>query len=330
METGPKASTSWMAVGASGRAAEEDDRVEEGALLGVAGGEGHAVGVAGDDLGLPGELADALADFLALVEAGEGAHAGRLVGRVAEGGLREAVAEGGDEGVGEGARGDDAADGGALLARLHRHLAGDLACTKRSNSGVPGPASGPRIAALRLSASMVKRVEFSTIAGCELQLAAGPGGAGEGDDVLAGDVVEEVADGAGDELQRAGGQDAGVDDPAHGELGQVGGLARGLHDAGHAGDQRRRDLLQHAPDREVEGVDVDGDAFERGQDVLGGEAAVLRQELDVAVGEDAGVRELAAGLGGVGEQRADAALDVDPAVGAGGAGGEALGVELFL
>ena len=39
----------------------------------------------------------------------------------------EAVAEGGDEGVGEGARRDDAADGGALLARLHRHLAGDLA-----------------------------------------------------------------------------------------------------------------------------------------------------------------------------------------------------------
>ena len=45
---------------------------------------------------------------------------------VAEGGLREAVAEGGDERVGEGARGDDAADGGALLARLHGHLAGDL------------------------------------------------------------------------------------------------------------------------------------------------------------------------------------------------------------
>ena len=58
--------------------------------------------------------------------------------------------------------------------------------------------------------------------------------------------------------------------------------------------------------------------------------ASLESDLDVAVGEDAGVRELAAGLGGVGEQRAGAALDVDPAVGAGGAGGEALGVELLL
>ena len=36
--------------------------------------------------------------------------------------------------------------------------------TNRSNSGVPGPASGPRIAAFRLSASIVKRTEFSTIA----------------------------------------------------------------------------------------------------------------------------------------------------------------------
>ena len=51
-----------------------------------------------------GELADALAHLLALVEAGERAHAGRLVGRVAEGGLRQAVAEGGDQRVGEGAR----------------------------------------------------------------------------------------------------------------------------------------------------------------------------------------------------------------------------------
>ena len=69
---------------------------------------------------------------------------------------------------------------------------------------------------------------------------------------------------------------------------------------------------------------------QRGEDVLGGERRVLRQHLDVAVGEDAGVRQLAAGLGGVGEKRAGAALDVDPAVLPGGAGGEALGVKLLL
>ena len=54
----------------------EDDRIQEGALLGVAGGDADVVGVAGDDLGLLLQLADALAHLLALVEAGEGAHAG--------------------------------------------------------------------------------------------------------------------------------------------------------------------------------------------------------------------------------------------------------------
>ena len=167
---------------------------------------------------------------------------------------------------------------GAMTRRMAVHfwpaftvISRATSLTKRSNSGVPGAASGPRIAALRLSASMVKRMEFSTIAALAAELAAGPGGAGEGDDVLAGDVVEQVAGRAGDELDGALGQDAALDDAADHELGQVGGLARRLHDRGNAGDEGRRDLLQHAPDREVEGVDVDRDAFERGQDVLGGE-----------------------------------------------------------
>ena len=108
------------------RGAVEDDRVEEGALLGVAGGDGDPVGVADDDLGLGGELADPFADLLALVEAGERAHADGLVGRVAHGGFRQAVPEGGHERLGEGAGHDDAADGSALLARLYRHLARDL------------------------------------------------------------------------------------------------------------------------------------------------------------------------------------------------------------
>ena len=71
VETGPKASTSWMAVLAQRVVGVEDDRVEEGALLGVAGGDADLVGVAGDDLGFLLQLADALAHLLALVEAGE-------------------------------------------------------------------------------------------------------------------------------------------------------------------------------------------------------------------------------------------------------------------
>ena len=187
--------------------------------------------------------------------------------------------------------------------------------TKRSNSGRAGGGVGAEDRGVEAVGLHGEAGGVLDDRRARLELAAGPGGAGEGDGVLPGHVVEQVAGRAGDQLDRALGQDARLDDAADDEFGQVGGLAGRLHDRGDAGDEGRRDLLKHAPDREVEGVDVDRDAGQRGEDVLGGEGRVLRQHLDVAVGEDAGVRQLTAGLGGVGEQRAGAALDVDPAVG---------------
>ena len=122
-----------------------------------------------------------------------------------------------------------------------------------------------------------------------------------------------------------------LDDAADYEFGQIGRLARGLHDGGYAGDQRRRQLLQHAPDREVKGVDVDRDAFERGAGCAGrrrncpSTAALRRRRSERRV-----FGSSRRAFAGVGEQGADAALDVDPAVGTGGTGGEAFGVELLL
>jgi hypothetical protein len=52
--------------------------------------------------------------------------------------------------------------------------------------------------------------------------------------------------------------------------------------------------------------------------VLADEAAVLGQHLGRAVEEEAGVRQLAPAFRGVDEQRADAAVDVEPGVGLGG------------
>ena len=78
--------------------------------------------------------------------------------------------------------------------------------TKRSNSGVPGPASGPRIAAFRLSASMVKRTEFSTIAGWLRSFRPVSAEPVKVTTSWAVDMVEQIADGAGDQLQRALGQ----------------------------------------------------------------------------------------------------------------------------
>ena len=63
-----------------------------------------------------------------------------------------------------------------------------------------------------------------------------------------------------------------LDDAPDDELGEVGGRGRGLDDRRHAGEQRRRQLLEHAPDREIERIDVHRRAFERHADVLADES----------------------------------------------------------
>ena len=111
--------------------------------------------------------------------------------------------------------------------------------------------------------------------------------------------------------------------------GHVPGGGGGLDDGGHAGEEGRGKLLQHAPDREVEGVDLHGDAGDAGVDVLAGERAVAGQHLHGAVHHHLGVGQLAAALGPEGEQDADAAVDVDHRVDLGGAGLRRERVELL-
>ncbi len=102
--------------------------------------------------------------------------------------------------------------------------------------------------------------------------------------------------------------------------GDVAGGRGGLDDGGHAGDEGGGELLEHAPHREVEGVDLHGDAGNAGVDVLAGEGAVLGQHLHGAVHDHLGVGEFAAALGAEGEEHADAAVDVHHRVDLGGAG----------
>ena len=143
-------------------------------------------------------------------------------------------------------------------------------------------------------------------------------------------MVEQIADAAADQLQRAFGQNSGFDDVAEHQFRQIGGLARRLDDGGDAGEQAGRELLQHAPAGKVEGVDVDGDARQRRQDMLRGERAVARQALGLAFDEERLRRQFAPAARGIGEQHAEAAFDVDGAVGARRAGGEGELVEFLL
>ena len=144
--------------------------------------------------------------------------------------------------------------------------------TNSSNSGVPAAASGARIEELSESVSAVKRTELAMHDRVLAQLERGGGRAGEGHDVLAGEVIEQIAHAAADQLHRPLRQDPRLDDAAEHALGEVAGLRRRLHDRRHAGEQRRRQLLQHAPHREIEGVDVHRGAFERHAEVLADES----------------------------------------------------------
>ncbi|MNF94367.1 hypothetical protein D3C84_770770 [compost metagenome] len=143
-------------------------------------------------------------------------------------------------------------------------------------------------------------------------------------------AVEQVAGAADDQLQTARRQQAGFVHQAHHGFGQVAGGAGRLDDARHAGEEARGEFFQHAPDREVERVDVHRQATARHQNVGAGERAHFAQLHGRALVDDVARRQFSGTEAGVGEQRAVAALDVDPAVGAGRAAVVGNRVELFL
>ena len=206
-----------------------------------------------------------------------------------------------------------AADGGALLARLHRHLDRDLA-----HEQVELGRSGRRVGAEQRGVEAV-------LLGDELhglahdgrmgaQLERRRGRASEADDVLSAQMIEQVADAADDQLHRAGRKHAGLDHHPERGFGEIGRRRGGLHDRRHARKQGRRELLEHSPHGEVEGIDVQRRALKRRVDMLSDEGALLRQGLDRSVHQHMRIRKLTAALRGEGEEGARAALDVDPAV----------------
>ena len=149
--------------------------------------------------------------------------------------------------------------------------------TNRSNSSSSGVTSGARIAQLSESASALNGIEWRTRFGCTRSLAAVSAEPVKVTTSRAVEPVEQVAGAADHQLQAALGQQARLDDQAHRGFGEVAGRGGRLADAGHARQEAGRELLEQAPDREVEGVDVHRDAAARHQDVRAGEAALLAQ-----------------------------------------------------
>ena len=309
--------------------AVEQHRRHKGAFFGIGAIDGEVFRIAkdalcflADDRGLFQHVA-----FLAVRD--QSTHAGGFQARVADLRFRQSGRQCFDHRVHLRLGRDDAADGGAFLARLGGHFAADFLDeeVKLRRAGLRVGAKDRGVEAVLLSHE-ADRVFQDHRVGAQFQR--GAGGAGEADHVLHGQMVQHVAQAAGDQLQRAFGQDAAVQHQFHCQFRHIAAVGGGFHDGGNAGQQGGCQFLQHAPDREVEGVDMHRDAAQRGADVLAQEGAVAAELLYVAVEVDMAVRHLAAALGGEDEHGADAAVDVDHVVGLRGAGVERQVIERLL
>jgi len=141
----------------------------------------------------------------------------------------------------------DAARAGAALAALQRHLLAHFLDEEVELLGAGGGVGAEHdgIEAVGLHVEGHALVHDARVA---LEHAAGTGAAGEGDHVL-----------------------------AHHGFGEVAGGRGRLADAGHARQEAGRELLQQAPDGEVECVDVHGHAAPGYQDVSTRKHARLAQ-----------------------------------------------------
>ena len=134
-------------------------------------------------------------------------------------------------------------------------------------------------------------------------------------------MIEQVARAPTHKLDRTFRKDSRVDHRAKHGLGEIGRHRRRFHNCRHAGEQRRRELLHHAPHGKIEGIDVDRHTLERHAHVPADEGARFRQRLRHAVDIERLVRQLAPALRRIHEERADPAVDVDPRIGLRRAGG---------
>src|SRR5581483_8664647 len=144
--------------------------------------------------------------------------------------------------------------------------------------------------------------------------------AGERDGVLTRHVVEQIAGAATEQLDRAGGQDPRLDDGFDDRFSQERGDRGRLDDRRYAREECRREFLQHAPDGEIERVDLDRRAFDGHADVPTDERTALGEIFRRAIDVEPLIRKFAAAAAAVREQRAESAVDVDPRVALGCAG----------
>ena len=309
--------------------AVEQHGTKESAPFGIAGSELRRGRIARDDAGIRPKLGDPFTDFLTLAKAGQRTHPRAFLAGVAHSRLAESRRQRVDQVVAIRAWCEHPANRRALLSRLYgdfaHHFANEEVEFLAVRPGIRSQDGG--VEAVGLHGETHRIVDDG---GVSLQHAPRGRGARKGHHVLTGDTIEQIAHRARDELERTFRQQAGLDDPPDHQLRQIGGLAGRLHDSRHSREQRGRQFLQDSPAREIEGVDMDGDPFERREDMLAGKGLIARQLVRFPVEQEVRIGQLAPAFGCIGEKGTDAAFDVDPAIGPGRTGCGRQGVELLL
>jgi len=115
---------------------------------------------------------------------------------------------------------------------------------------------------------------------------------------------------AAHELHRALGERARRDHVAHHRGGEVCRLGRGFDDCRNAREHGGRELLEHAPHREVEGVDLQYNTAQRRVHMLSDKRPGFADRLEVTVGEEISIRQLAPAPAAEDECRSDPAVDI--------------------
>ncbi len=307
----------------------QQDRRKERASRSVSLDDLEVVDVSGDDRCLGAELLQIGQHVASLSQSHQRSHPDGIEFGVADRHLRQPLAQRRYDRIDVGRRCERAADGRAFLPGFDSHLLCHFL-----DEQVELRASGHRV---RGKNGGVERIPlgnepdgFARYHRMPLQFLRRIGRSGEGNDILAGQVVEQIPGRTHHELQHAFGQDPGLADHPHQFMGDVARDGRRLGDDGNTCEQGRGQLLQHAPAGKVERVDVNRHAAQRHHDVLAGERAALGESFDLAVQQERRIGKFATAFAGIGEQRADTAVDVDHRVGPRGASLKRKLVKRFL
>ena len=177
----------------------------------------------------------------------------------------------------------NASDGSALLATLHGHFFAHLfdeeVKFRCAWNGIGAKNGGIQRVGLH--------IEWHRVfchSGIGLQLFACGRGPREGDHVPFIHEIQDVSGRPADKLKRSRRKDATVVNGGHHGLREKGGDSGRFDNGGHPSKPVDRHFFQHAPHREVEGVDVNGDALLGHQQVMSSKRSFPPQRHKISIG----------------------------------------------